>query len=364
MLECFQTSLSRSFGRGLFAALTFLGSLAAFVSKSPAEAPSLDAPAHLIHKGPIEYPEALSELAIYGKVIVTFTVTADGTVEKPTVTFAAHPLFVAASLKSLFASKFAPARFHGLAVPSQVAETFTFEIQRDVFHEGNHPFKVPAHSPPSTPAQFQYDEPPRMTVACDPVYPRELFLKAIGGSADVAFVLGADGRVLAAKVTACTQPEFGAALLAAIETWQFSPPRLNGTPTATLLSRHHHFVPSYRLIANGDSARAVISALRSGAQLATPDVLDTPLRRLYEVSPQYPRQFEAKRIAGEATVQVVIDRDGAVCFPSVISATQPEFGWAAMTAVQQWYYDPPRKNKQPTYVRLVIPFEFKPGATE
>jgi TonB family protein len=91
------------------------------------------------------------------------------------------------------------------------------------------------------------------------------------------------------------------------------------------------------------------------------DALDHPMRVVYEVAPQYPRQLDAEHVTGEAAIDFVVDEAGVVRFPKIVSATRPEFGWAAATAVQQWFYDVPRCHGKPVDVHRVMTFDFKPS---
>jgi TonB family protein len=63
-------------------------------------------------------------------------------------------------------------------------------------------------------------------------------------------------------------------------------------------------------------------------------------------------------------VEILIDGDGVVCLPRIVSASDPAFGAAAAQAVFGWQFKPPTKAGQPVLTRVRIPFEFedKPNA--
>ena len=44
--------------------------------------------------------------------------------------------------------------------------------------------------------------------------------------------------------------------------------------------------------------------------------------------------------------------------PRIVTATQPEFGWAAATAITQWVFKAPYRGGEPVDVKVRIPFRF------
>jgi len=54
------------------------------------------------------------------------------------------------------------------------------------------------------------------------------------------------------------------------------------------------------------------------------------------------------------------DRRGAVLDPSVVTATAPEFGEAALAAIRQWRFLPKVKAGRPLETRATMPFDFCP----
>lgn len=57
----------------------------------------------------------------------------------------------------------------------------------------------------------------------------------------------------------------------------------------------------------------------------------------------------AERIAGgSATVKFFVDETGKVRVPIVLECSSPELGLAALAAIEQWTYEPPRVRGRPT----------------
>jgi TonB family protein len=63
-------------------------------------------------------------------------------------------------------------------------------------------------------------------------------------------------------------------------------------------------------------------------------------------------------LTGQAEIEFIVDRDGRVLFPRIVSASHEDFGWAAATAVSQWRFNPPMRNGQRVEVRMSVPILF------
>ena len=86
------------------------------------------------------------------------------------------------------------------------------------------------------------------------------------------------------------------------------------------------------------------------------------LRRTHYVAPGYPQQALSERIAGEVTVQYIVDQRGRTRALQVIQASPPDvFNRAALDAIRRWRYAPPRFRGTPvevpvrTMIRFVLP---------
>jgi len=88
--------------------------------------------------------------------------------------------------------------------------------------------------------------------------------------------------------------------------------------------------------------------------------VDAPVRPFIGPAPEYPRALVKKKVKGTATVAFQVDASGAVIDASVVSASLPEFGEAALAAIRQWWFLPRVKNSVPLAARVELPFEFDP----
>ena len=90
-------------------------------------------------------------------------------------------------------------------------------------------------------------------------------------------------------------------------------------------------------------------------QLNHLDAMPKPLSRR---PPVYPSGLIATRPAGEAVIEFFIDEKGDAQLPRIVSASAPEFGYAAVQAVATWRFEVPRKDGKPVIARAQIPIEF------
>lgn len=173
------------------------------------------------------------------------------------------------------------------------------------------------------------------------------------GDAEVKFVVGEDGGTRFVDLLSASGPEFGAALVAAVESWRFRPAAKGGERVAVTMSVRHHFA----LKASGEDRR-LAAALKDG--IPTAKGLDRPLVPRWRVPPGYPAALRIEQPAGTADIEFIIDRTGRARLAQATAATNEAFGWAAATAISQWLFDPPMRNGQPVDVRVSIPVNFSP----
>ena len=87
-------------------------------------------PARPLVRLPPDYPAALREQGIEGRVVASVTVSASGQVEAVTIRSATDPLFEQAVRAALKRWRFEPARSQsGQAVPSRVQIPFRFRVE-------------------------------------------------------------------------------------------------------------------------------------------------------------------------------------------------------------------------------------------
>jgi TonB family protein len=87
--------------------------------------------------------------------------------------------------------------------------------------------------------------------------------------------------------------------------------------------------------------------------------LDAPLKPISQRSPVFPSSVPEGLNHGSAKVEILIDEEGKVHLPRIAEASYPAFGYAAVQAVIDWRFEPPKAGGEPAIVRVQVPFEFK-----
>ncbi|ACB74298.1 energy transducer TonB [Opitutus terrae] len=303
---------------------------------------------------PGEYPSVLVDRKLAGAVRFGGVVTTDGRLIQPRIDAASHVEFVLPALQALERWAFKPAMQGDLAVRANVEAVMTFEALFDKPEEvlTANRITAPDGSPPPTA--------PRPTFVADPVWPIDALLRGEEGAATVEYQVTPTGRVRGVRVREASQPEFGAALAAAIEASGYGRTLGDpGAPPIALMQRVAFKAVPADLTESTDPIARLVIAMRAG-QIGSAKGLDRKLAPIYRAPPAYPGSLVSADGGpkGRAEIEFVVDREGRVRLPRIVSATQPEFGWAAATAIAQWVFQPPTRGGQPVDVKVKIPFEF------
>jgi TonB family protein len=86
-------------------------------------------------------------------------------------------------------------------------------------------------------------------------------------------------------------------------------------------------------------------------QNSNPAPLDT-------IAPVYPAALTESGKDGVAKLAFTVNEKGLVENPSVVEATEPEFGEAAMEAIKEWRFKPAMVDGKPVSKKVAIPFQF------
>jgi len=297
-----------------------------------------------------DYPTELEERKIPGEVQIEFTVDAEGLPRKPRVVWASHAAFVEAALRALEKTTFTPAHQGLLTKPMTMQYPVEFEFlgaKRPEILEANQLTLVGEAKTKAEPVPF---------VLIEPVYPLEHLLAGEEGTATAEFTVETRGNTANVTLVSASAPEYGAALLAAVEAWGFKPASSDGVKIPVQLRVVYGFAPK-----TGGNVFRLVEALRPGGSgIAGPSGLDQKLKPLWRGFPVYPAALREEPIEGSAEIEFIIDRDGRARLPRVKSATNDEFGWAAATAISQWVFERPIKKGESVDVTVSIPVKFAP----
>jgi TonB family protein len=195
----------------------------------------------------------------------------------------------------------------------------------------------------------------------NPVFPPALLSTTVrSGFATVVFTFDDDGRITDRIVLSASHPEFAEAVKDAAREWT-----VETAPLARLVRREtlrfdfelHGSIVS---MTHRDATQAVFEP-EGGLAAGTPHTcreseLGSSLETIARALPERPAPLQG--VGGIATVNFVVDEDGQVRVPAVTGASRAEFAEAALGAIRQWRFRPPRQKGAPVQVTVERTFRF------
>lgn len=343
-------------------AVVMLGAPIADAKNTPQESGGESPPRPVRTEAPA-YPFQMRRAGIEGSVLVEYIVGADGTVIDVQVVRSNNPSFDRPALNAVKKWRFQPGRKNGRAVNARVQQVITFNLEG-----GRSAWEVrKGERHDELPEEFRWGQAPRLTFSAFPVYPFEALVAGEGAKVRTKFIVGHDGHVIASEIVDAPRPEFGHAIVAAMETWQFMPARGgDGKLRMAIIHQEHTFDPQ------GDSGapispgtREVLRLLKKyPASIAALNELDALPEPVAKHPPIFPTALRKAGRDGEAVIEFFIDHEGDVHLPRVVSATAPEFGYAAVQAVSAWRFTPPKRKGKTVVTRARLPLGFKLESAE
>jgi TonB family protein len=342
------------------AALCVAGGIAPVVAFGSEASPPDRAP-RAVKRVDAIYPFSLSRAGASGSVTVSFTVNTQGRVADVSVVSSTRKEFEAPAITAISKWEFEPGIRNGKPVAARMQVSLTFTLEDETTEPRQWSVTKPAGHD-SMPPEFRWLTAPEPLKLTSPVYPFEALKAGRPGTARIRYVVGPGGSVVDLEVVSASAPEFGAAALAAIETWTFKPAtREEGTACMALLGETFEFLPG------GSSSVVVTNAARAiiGAEAAELKVvvamrdLDGVPERVSVKQPVFPRSQVGKADKGTAMIEFYIGPRGKVLLPRIVSASEPEFGYAAAQAVSEWSFHPPKAGGLPVITQARIPIRFE-----
>jgi TonB family protein len=310
-------------------------------------------PAQLDSDPDVAYPDSLFDRKLSGWARFSCVVMPDGSTAQPQILAATHVDFVLPAFNAVEHLKYTPRMNGDTPIQADVRGELKFNVYPQDDAGALAADKITA--PDGTPASAGL----RPNVVVDPVWPYDLLIRNEGASAVVQFTVDESGSPQDVRVNGASDPSFGEALVAAVESSSFLPPAVNGHSVKVSLIKRAEYTP-VDLSAQADSnpLARLIAAIRSN-RIEEIQSSGAKLSPIYRLSPIYPPSLKgAGGPPGDAEIEFIVDRDGRARVPRIISATDNRFGWSAATAVSQWVYQVPQINGQPADVRVRIPFHF------
>lgn len=318
----------------------------------------LDVPPRPITRVVPVYPAEMKSAGLIGKVTVRFVINASGRVINPTIVASNNPWFERPAIDALLQWKYRPGSKGGQAVNSLAEQVLQFELGEGGGDNLWQATKGKNHN--SLPLEIRWDKSPEPVASTFPVYPAEALLAKTPGRAVVGFLINPVGRIQGIKLVEASAPEFGAAAIASVDAWRFRPATREWVPCSAVVRMEFDFVPTG---GNGvpvsEGTRRIVRELsRKEPRIYPADKLDALPKPVSRRPPIYPSALLAAGQPGETIIEFHIDENGDAQLPRVVSATAPEFGYAAAQAVATWRFEVPRKDGKPVVARVQIPVVF------
>jgi TonB family protein len=74
--------------------------------------------------------------------------------------------------------------------------------------------------------------------------------------------------------------------------------------------------------------------------------------------PHFPAGLSAAITSGTAVIEFLVDDDGSVHLPRIVSASNSAFGYAGVQAVSEWQFMPPACKGKAVITRGRVSFQF------
>jgi TonB family protein len=305
------------------------------------------------------YPPTLLRSGLRGEVLLEFTVDLEGHVRNATVVRSLNPLFDEAALAAIAKWQFEPARQRGVPMKARMRLPVSFAVNQP--GGGSDGIETRRRGDLSKlPTELRYDVEPKPSALLMPKFPYALLKERVYGKAEVSMLIGPNGKVLRTKVLKADRPEFGLALQAACEGFEYQPALKNAQPTYALVGFEQEFSRSDLRLVTDAERDALALEQKHPDRIVNARRLDRAPKPRVTRPPLYPSALAVAQKKGSAVIEFLVAEDGKVLLPRIISASEPEFGYAAAQAVSAWQFAPPTVAGKPTITRVQVPFGFEP----
>lgn len=205
-----------------------------------------------------------------------------------------------------------------------------------------------------------------------PGFPQQVLTQGLrSGQVRVAVQIDPDGRLADYLVTAYSHPAFVDGAVASVKKWRFEPARIHGSPRSATAEYTFNYEAEGVVVVDmtdqtiAELLRMTIAPNSQAFMARTLSQLDRTPTPIKIVRPAYPKTLARSSRGGRVTVEFYIDEQGHVRMPSVDRQTieaNEELAAAAVTAVEQWQFEPPLLKGRPVLTLAQQDFSFKPPA--
>ncbi len=214
------------------------------------------------------------------------------------------------------------------------------------------------------------DEPIQIIRTVEMTYPPQLIQELIDhGEASIMVMINHEGQLMDWLVMGYSHPLFVKEVLDVIVKWKFIPASKQGKAITTRLELKFIFknnaIVRILPIDTGLIARTR-QYQRNGAYwtfICRQEELDVPLDAKVEISPMPPDQLGATATEGKVIVDFLIDPEGKVRMPMIVSTDDEAFSNSVLLAINECRYGVPRREGVPVITRVRRQYIFTPVST-
>jgi hypothetical protein len=215
--------------------------------------------------------------------------------------------------------------------------------------------------------------PLRFLQSAPPLYPSGLIAAGIReGEAIVAIQVDRTGGLVDCLAVAYSDPKFAERAVGAVRHWTFEPARLRGVAVGTTENiRFTYRVCGTAVVDLNMNVEAHAEVLKNrfdpssnAFSACTRAELDRTPTPTFIVKPIYAPDSAQSPSPRHVTVEFYIDKEGRVRMPAVsreMNDANGNLAAAAVVAVSQWKFEPPRSRNMPTLIFARQDFNFLPS---
>jgi TonB family protein len=196
-----------------------------------------------------------------------------------------------------------------------------------------------------------------------PEFPPALRIEGIpSGMVALAISRDENGNPSDILVLESTHPGFTETALEAVRQWRFPATSVDALQQEAPIMVRVGFTLTGVVLTYSSTANVIAERKADNLQAPIPvkmmaELADKP-RALHQQMPAYPTSLVGKDYEGTAKVAFYVDGEGRVRMPRVVESSIPQFGDAALAAVRNWRYEPPRDRGLPAVVAEYWSFQF------
>lgn len=208
-------------------------------------------------------------------------------------------------------------------------------------------------------------------------YPPALRDSAIGGTAQVSFVIRADGTVREAVAVEATRPELGPAAVEAVSVLRFTPATVGGEavdvrvtqPVAwTADARPEAAEPAAertpiaaaleRLLDDDPELAALVAETIEDSEATDRPRLLNPRELGRTLSHEYPPFLRDAGTGGRVVARFIVDREGMPRMVRILTSSDPFFEEPTARVIRQMRFQPARLDGEPVPVWIQLPIDW------